>query len=348
MALPREVGFGIIGVGGIGKTHAKSIAAIEGAKLVAVCDTVEERAQKIAEEYGAIPYTDYRKMVERDDLEIVNICTPSGMHGDMAIDCANAGKHVLCEKPIDIHLDKIDAMIETAERNRITLSCIFQNRFSDAARRIKQAIEAGRLGRLLYGDAAVKWYRTQEYYDAGGWRGTWQWDGGGALMNQSVHYIDLLQWFMGPARRVWGRTGTMNHKIETEDLGVATLEFENGALGQIVGTTCAHPGLGTRIDVIGSQGTVVWEDGEIKRWELLEGEKEEIASDAATLGSGAADPWAISAGGHQRQIEYFAHCVIEGKPAEPTAREARKSVEIILSIYESSRRGEPVTLPLKL
>ncbi len=349
MRLPRRVGFGVIGVGGIGKTHCRSIKEIENAELVAIADIDEPVVRGVGKECGCEVYTDYHQMLERDDLEIVEVCTPSGMHGEHSIDAMRAGKHVLSEKPLEITLSKIDAMIAAAEETGRSLSCIFQNRFGDAAQQIKRALEQGTFGRLIYGEASVKWHRTQQYYDAkGGWRGTWRWDGGGSLMNQSVHYIDLLQWFVGPVKRVWARTAVMSHEIETEDLGVATLEFENGALGAIIGTTCAYPGYSARVDVLGTNGSVIWDSGEIKAWNVVGEEEQKIpAPGPASLVGAAADPLALPAGGHTRQIYLFALAVVEGRQPDLLPQEARRAVEIIRAIYRSHETGQPVELPLR-
>jgi len=348
MRLPEKTGFGVIGVGGIGKAHCRGIKEIENAELVAIADIDEAVGKEVAAEFGCELYTDYTKMLERDDIRIVDVCTPSGMHGEHSITAMRAGKHVLCEKPLEIRLATIDQMIAVSKETGMTLSCIFQNRFSDAAQRIRRALDREAFGRLLYGEASVKWYRTQEYYDAkGGWRGTWRWDGGGSLMNQSVHYIDLLQWFLGPVKQVWGRTAILNHKIETEDLGLALLEFENGALGAIIGTTCAWPGYSARVDVYGTLGSAIWENGEITAWKVVgEGEEAPEVAPAATLGA-AADPMALPAGSHTRQIYLFALAVCEGRPPDILPEEARKAVEIIRAVYKSHQTGQPVTLPLK-
>jgi predicted dehydrogenase len=349
MALPRKIGLGVIGVGGIGKAHCRSIKQIENAELVAIADIDEPVAGVIGEEFGCEVYTDYHKMLQREDIEIINVATPSGMHGEHSIDAMRAGKHVLSEKPLEITLPKIDQMIAVSKETGMKLSSIFQNRLGDAAQQIHRAAQRNAFGRLIYGEASVKWHRTQEYYDKnGGWRGTWRWDGGGSLMNQSVHYIDLLQWFMGPVKSVRARTAVMNHKIETEDLGVATVEFANGALGAIVGTTSAYPGYSARVDVFGTQGTAIWENGEIKAWNIVgrEDAKPPVAGSEAASGT-AADPMALSVQGHARQIYLFALAVIEGREPEVTAQDARKAVEIILAIYRSSQTGEPVELPLK-
>ena len=349
MGLRRKVGFGVIGVGGIGKAHCRAIKDIENAELVAIADIDEPVARQRGEEFGCEVYSDYLKMLERDDIEIIEVCTPSGMHGEHAVTAMKAGKHVMSEKPLEITLKKIDEMIAVSESTGMTLSCIFQNRFSDSAQQIHRALQQQKFGAIIYGEASVKWHRSQQYYEAnGGWRGTWQWDGGGSLMNQSVHYIDLLQWFAGAVKRVWARTAVMNHKIETEDLGIACLEFESGALGAIIGTTCAWPGYSARVDLLGSQGSVIWDSGEIKAWHVV-GEEEAQLTQATegTVKGAAADPMGLPPGSHARQIQLFAEAVLDGGEPEIPASEARKAVEIIRAVYKANETGGAVELPLK-
>lgn len=345
MASDKKVGMGVIGYGVIGEFHALGVSRSADARLVGVCDIEEVRRAKAKENYTCEVYEDYRAILERKDLDAVCICTPSGMHGDMTIAAAQAGKHVLTEKPMDITLDKCDQMIAACKQAGVLLGVIFQNRFNEGVTRIKQAIDQGKLGKLILGDAVVKWYRTQEYYDTGGWRGTWKLDGGGALMNQSVHYIDLLQWMMGPVAEVYAHTATAGHKIEVEDLGVAVLRFQSGAVGTITGTTCAYPGVATRLEVHGTQGSIMWDEGNIARWEIMGQEKPETAEDMRT--AIAAHPTMMPAEPHRRQIEQFAQAILAGGTPAVTGEEGRKAVEIVLAIYQSGRTGQPVTLPLR-
>jgi len=339
-----KYGIAIIGCGGIAAWHAKAVSGIENAKLVATHDIIEERAKKLGEEYGADPYTDLDAVLARDDVDLVDICTPSGLHAELGIAAAKAGKNVITEKPLDVTLEHCDALIRACDDAGVKLMCIFQNRYIESCRQIKRAIDEGRLGRLLMGDMYLKWYRSQEYYDSGDWRGTRELDGGGCLMNQGVHYIDLLQWWMGPVESLFAYTDTLAHKIEVEDVAAATVKFANGGIGVIEGTTCAWPGLQARVELHGEKGSIIWADGNIITWKL-EGEDEPPASEEEKP-SAAADPMTLSAAPHRRQIQAFIEALESGGQPHPSGREARKAVEIILAIYKSSRTGEIVTLPL--
>lgn len=341
--------FGLVGAGVIGPFHAEAIRDIPEAELTVVADTVPEKARKLAEQFGCDWTDDWRTLLEREDVDIVDICTPSGLHGEVAVPALEAGKHVVVEKPLEITLEKCDRIIEAARRNNRKVCVIFQSRFRPAYQKVKRAIEEGKFGRLVFGAAYVEWYRSQEYYDSGDWRGTWALDGGGALMNQSIHYVDLLQWMMGPVDTVFAFCDTLAHvRIEVEDVAVAALRFKNGALGYIFGTTAMYPGLSAGIKVVGENGTAVVDDGEITVW-AFKGEEEEVkkpaeekvAVGAASATAGMTSEW------HRRQLEDFISALKEGREPLVNAEEGRKSVEIILAIYESARRGEPVRLPLK-
>ncbi|MGC8863073.1 MAG: Gfo/Idh/MocA family protein, partial [Armatimonadota bacterium] len=227
-----ELGFGIIGAGSVSPLHAAAIANCPGARLVAVADLCEERARALAPD--AAIYTDYRRLLDRPDVDAVCLCVPSGMRLPIAIDAARAGKHILAEKPLEVTLERADAIIAACDQAGVKLAVIFQLRFMPAVRALRNAIETGALGRLVLGDTYVKWHRSQEYYDSSDWRGTWEMDGGGALMNQAIHHVDLLQWMMGPVESVFGRTATLvRERIQVEDTAAACLRFANGALGTV-------------------------------------------------------------------------------------------------------------------
>src|SRR6187549_1458223 len=219
-------GFGIVGCGMISSFHARAIADVRGAKLVACFDTRQPAAEKFASEHDCKAYTDLNAMLADPKVQIVTIATPSGAHMEPAVAAAKAGKHVIVEKPLEITLKKCDRMIEACEKAGVQLGAIFPSRFHDSSLKIKKAIEGGRFGKLTLGDSYVKWFRTQEYYDSGAWRGTWALDGGGALMNQAIHSVDLLTWLMGPVVEIQAKTATLAHeRIEVEDVVVATLQF---------------------------------------------------------------------------------------------------------------------------
>ena len=347
----KKYGFGIIGCGIVSKFHLEAVLNIENAELIAVCDISEEVARKTAEKYDCINwYTDYKQLLGRDDIDIVTICTPSGLRRDIAILAAQMGKHIIVEKPIEISLEKIDDMLWECEKNKVFISSIFNLRYSEHYRLGKEAISIGRLGKLILGDAYIKWYRSQEYYDSGKWRGTMLLDGGGALMNQSIHFIDLLQWMMGPVKHVFGEIGTLGHcNIDVEDTAVATVKYENGAIGVIEGTTAAYPGIGNRIDIHGENGAIIIEDNIIKLWEFRNQHPIDLKVkelDSKKQISGVSDSTNIDGSLHQKQIEDILDCISKGKQSLVNGQEARKSVEIIQAIYKSAQLNRMIELPM--
>ena len=350
----NTLGFGIIGCGVIFRHHADAIKSIEGARLAAVADIITEKAAKMAEEYGCDYYTDYNELLKRQDIQIVCICTPSGTHSEIGIASARAGKHVITEKPIDITLDSTDRLISSCREAGVKLSCIFQWRYTEDIAKLKKAVEAGKLGQLNFGASHTKWYRSQEYYDSVDWRGTWKLDGGGALMNQSIHYVDILQYIMGPVDEVFAYCATRSHvRIEVEDVAVAVVKFKNGAVGIIEGNTAAFPGFCTRLDVYGSNGSVIIEDNKVKEWKLKndglkvgfygELSKEPVLEDDIDSGKeNGASSAAIAMNSHIDQIRDFCNAIRNGTEVPVPGGEARHSLAIILAIYESSRNGKPV------
>ena len=272
----KTYGFGIIGCGMISDFHSAAIADIKNGKLVAVSSRKAENSQRLVDRYSIQAYSDYNEMLNRDDIDIVCVCTPSGAHMEPAVAAAEAGKHVIIEKPLEITLERCDAIIESCEKANVRLCAIFNSRFSDASQLVKDTVSSGRLGQLTLGDAYVKWYRSQDYYDSGDWRGTMELDGGGALMNQSIHAIDFLQYVMGPIESIQAFTDTLAHKrIDVEDVAVAALRFKNGALGVVEGTTAVYPGSLKKFEFSGTKGTIVLEEEDIITWEFEEEEPED-------------------------------------------------------------------------
>ena len=267
-------GFGIIGCGMIANFHAKAIEDVRGARLVACYDTFPAAADRLAASTGCRAYHKLDSMLADPDIDIVTIGTPSGAHRDPAIAAAQAGKHVIVEKPLEITLKRCDQIIAACKKHRVKLSTIFPSRFHHSSIELKRAIDERRFGKLTMGDAYVKWYRSQEYYDSGAWRGTWELDGGGALMNQAIHSVDLLTWLMGPVVDIRAQAATLAHKrIAVEDTAVATLRFKNGALGVIEATTAAYPGYLKRLAIHGSEGTATMEEEDIKTWDFAKRHK---------------------------------------------------------------------------
>ena len=346
--------FGIIGCGVIGPTHADALKTLPEARLVAVADVVAERAEKLAARHGVAAYVDAQQMLDRERPDVICICTPSGQHGEHAIQAMRAGCHVVVEKPMEIRLEVIDEMLRVQAEAGVKLTVISQHRFDPATQQVHAALQEGAFGKLVLGNALVPWWRTQEYYDSGAWRGTWALDGGGVLMNQSIHSIDVLQWLMGPVRSLYAYTDTLVHRMETEDAGVAVLRFANGALGTIAAATGAYPGTGVRIEIYGDKGTAVIEGDQLALLKLARDATEPVGPYGAgvttttqppaheSAASTASDPSALSANTHALQIADLIRAIREDGVPLVDGHAARRPVEIILGIYESARTQREV------
>ena len=347
------VGFGIIGTGMISRFHARALAEVKGARLVACFDSVPDRAEAFATEAHCKAYSNLAQMLADPRVDAVTVATPSGAHMEPAVAAARAGKHVIIEKPLEVTLKRCDKIIEECEKAGVKLSTLFQSRYHESSLTMKKAVDAGRFGTLTLGDAYVKWWRSQEYYDSGAWRGTWKLDGGGALMNQAIHTVDLLTWLMGPVEQVQAFTATVAHeRIEVEDVCTATLRFANGALGVIEASTAVYPGYLKRIELHGTKGSATIEEEDIKSWEFATKARGDDAIIEAmnkrkSTGGGAADPAAIGHHGHAMQFRDFVKSIRTDSKLAIDGPEARKSVEIILAIYKSAKLGKAVKLPLK-
>ena len=332
--------FGIIGYGAIGKTHAQVIESLPGAKLAAIATRSPEKARAAGERHACAFYTDYRDMLKRDDVDIVTICTPAALHLPMALDTAAAGRHCIVEKPIEINVERSQRMIEAFDRRGLTLSVIFQHRFDPASRLLKDAVGRGDLGRLHYGTAKTIWFRDEDYYRATIWRGAWDGDGGGALMNQAIHSIDLLQYLMGPVEAVCGKYDTLYHReIETEDIGVALLRFKSGAIGVIEGMTLAWPGRQSEIGVFGQLGSAGIRNDALEHYSFRAGKDPRFE---ALLEQGKEDPSTHPS--FVRQYEDVIDAVERVRPPLVTGQEGLKSVKLIMGIYESSRTNSWVSI----
>lgn len=346
------LGFAIVGCGMIARFHARALAEVPGTKVVALVSRNEANARKMNEELGlqCDTYTELAPVLKRPDVNVVVITTASGAHMEPAVAAALAGKHVVVEKPLEVTLDRCDRIIEACERGNVKLCTIFPSRFHDANLTLKAAVESGRFGRLTLGETTCKWWRTQQYYDEGGWKGTKALDGGGALMNQAIHNVDLLLWMMGTPTHICGFTAMLAHeRIEVEDTAVACLRFKSGALGVIQATTSVHPGLPKTIGIHGDRGTVVIEQEDVLRWEFAQ----EVPEDAVVrerfaqkvgASGGSSNPAAISHQGHARQLADFVQAIETGKAPKVDGREGRKAVEVILAIYESAATGKAIAL----
>jgi UDP-N-acetyl-2-amino-2-deoxyglucuronate dehydrogenase len=345
--MSNPVRFALIGTGNIAGFHAEAIKQVPAAQLVAAFS--RGNPGPFAKKYGCAAVTSLDELLARPDVDAVCITTPSGAHGDPAIAAMKAGKHVLCEKPLEITAQRIDAMLACAKETGRILAAVFQSRFGQGAQTVKRAVDAGRFGRITLASAYIKWWRTQEYYDSGAWRGTWELDGGGALMNQGIHAIDLLQWLVGMPVEVKATTATLAHeRIAVEDTAVAALRYESGGLGVIEGATSAFPGWTKRIELSGDKGSVILEDDTIKFWQFAEEDPGDEAirhgsAGGANIGGGAANPMAISTEGHRRQIEDLCGAIHEGRQPAIAGSDARRAVSLITAIYESARTGRPAT-----
>jgi len=345
--------FGIIGSGMIAPVHLEAIGALSDAQLTGIMDNGSGRGKKLAPDLDTTGSDNLDVFLARDDIDVIAVATPSGLHYEAVIKAAAAGKHCIVEKPIDIQLQRIDQMIEAHRRAGTLLGGIFNTRYSEAAQLLKQAAQAGRFGRLTFASAVGPWWRDQSYYDSSAWKGTWALDGGGALMNQGIHSIDLLQWLVdSPVTSVSGRIATLAHdNVEVEDTGAASLSFDNGALGTIACTTSMWPGHFRTITLAGSHGTAVLGDNNLLIWQF----RDETARDIETRqhflalpgpGIGAANPSAgLDSEGHRAAFAQFLAAVDSGAPAPVDGVEARKAVSIILAIYESARLGGAPIVP---
>lgn len=339
----EKMKFAIVGAGVISKFHADAITGNNRAELAAIVDVEEDKAKALAEKYGSGDvYTSYEEMLKRDDIDVVNVCVPSGLHAEIAIAAAKAGKHVFCEKPLDITIEKMDEMIQAAKDNNVKLGVVYQRRTFPAAIAARKAVQDGKLGKIVLGDAYLKYYRSQEYYNSAGWRGTWELDGGGALMNQGVHGIDLIQWIVGDVESVFARSAALVRDIEVEDTAVAVLKYKNGAFGVIQGTTSVYPGMETRFEIHGEKGTIVFADSGIKQWKFID--SDETAPDVEGTESASSSATNISASGHYILVDDMIDAIKENRDPMITGEEASKAVKLILAIYESAKTGKEVKI----
>jgi predicted dehydrogenase len=336
-------GFGIIGAGIIAAVHADAIALLPGARLSAVTDVVPGAAAAFAEARGCAAEPGVDDLLARRDVDVVCVCVPSGLHAEVGVRAAKAGKHLVVEKPVDVTLEAADRLLAAARAAGVALTVMSQHRFDPGVIELKRLIDDGALGTLVLGEASTKWYRTQQYYDSAPWRGTWAMDGG-ALLNQGVHYVDLLRWCMGPVAEVTAVCTTQAHAIEVEDTALAIVRFASGAVGTIAATTAAYPGFPQRLEITGTEGTVTVEDGRLVRTAL----RGDVAADADRLPdaaqSAADDPAALDAAVHAAQLADLLAAIDEGREPAVSGESGREALEIVRAVYESSRTGRPVTL----
>ncbi|MGH3355974.1 MAG: Gfo/Idh/MocA family protein [Nocardioidaceae bacterium] len=353
--------FAVVGGGVIGQHHAKVISHLEGAELTVVVDEAQDTAERLAAAYGAVPVVKLEEALTRADVDAVAVCTPSGIHAEQATVALEAGRHVVVEKPVDISLEAATRLVDVEARSSAVATVISQHRFDPASRAVHEAVRTGRLGDVTSAVATVSWWRSQSYYDSGGWRGTWALDGGGALMNQSIHTLDLMVWMLGRPVEVTAYAACLAHTdVEVEDTAVAIVKFDSGALGVVHATTAAYPGLTARMQIHGSEGSAIIDDDHLQ---YFHARSMEPGSDAPAYGGGmstnqatmllpesgegaaptaGADPAAVSAAAHSLQYLDFIDAIRSRRPPEVTVRDAATTLEVVLAVYRSAAEGRPV------
>ena len=331
---------GILGGGNISDTHARAALGIPGVEIAAICGANRQKAERLAQAYGGVVYDDVERFLEHRPLDIVAIGSPSGLHADQAIAAIGRGLHVLSEKPLDVTTAKVDSVIAAADRGGVKVGVFFQDRLKPDIATMKATIASGRLGKPIFAGGHVRWYRPPEYYGTSRWRGTYALDGGGALMNQAIHTVDVLQWLFGPVAQVGARTATRLHPIQVEDTAAAVLEFESGALGLIEATTSSYPGYARRIDVSGSEGTLILEGDRLVATDLRGAADHPATLPAEPPPENAASASVSDSVPHQRIFEDFIRAIRDNAVPVCDAREARPSVAIIEAIYRSARSGK--------
>ncbi len=333
--------FTLIGCGAVSKVHAEAIEKMDNARLYGVFDVRKESAEKFASEHGCKAFSTLEEMLADENVDVVNVCTPSGLHAKFAIISAKAGKHVIVEKPMAITKEDLDELIRVSDEQGTKVAVITQLRFTPAVQKIKKALDEGKLGKLLMADFRGKYYRAPEYYTSAPWRGTWAMDGGGALMNQGIHGVDLVQYLLGGVKSVRAVCRTVAREIETEDSAYVFVEYKNGAIGSIQGTTVASPGFPREIEIHGTKGSIVLQEDTITLWNI-EGEDESSAEKTAS--HSASEPMAIPYLYHKLQFEDLVDAIENDRAPLVDAHEGRKPVDIILGAYESSRTGKEVEI----
>ena len=351
----QPVRFGIIGTGMIARFHAQALREMPSASLHAVHDAIPARAEAMAAEFGVRAHASLDEFLADPALEVVTVCTPSGAHLEPALAALQAGKHVICEKPLEVTTKRIDTLLAAARSAGVSLSGIFNRRFHPAVKALKSAVDQGRFGKLALVEVAVKWWREQSYYDSGAWRGTWALDGGGALMNQSIHLIDQLLFLCGDVEWVQGNTACLAHeRIEVEDTATAIVQFAGGPLGVITGSTACWSATGhpAEVQLCGSRGSAFLADESFKVWDFADPAPEDeavratlMAGAAAGPGLGANDPKAINYTGHIRNFEDVVAAIRAGREPSVSGREARRAVAVIEAIYRSAREGGARVVP---
>jgi UDP-N-acetyl-2-amino-2-deoxyglucuronate dehydrogenase len=337
--------FALVGCGRIAKRHSELLGygEISGGKLTAVCDNSFEKARKIGETFNVPAYADMNEMMEKEQVDIVVVLTPSGLHAEHVVNLSQYGKHIMVEKPMALTIEDTENMIYACDANNIKLFVIKQNRFNVPVVKLREALDSGRFGKLTLGTVRVRWARHQAYYDQDSWRGTWAMDGG-VLTNQASHHVDMLEWMMGDVQSVFAKMTTALANVETEDTAIVTLKFKNGALGIIEATTATRPtNLEGSISILGENGTVVVGGvavNEMQTWAFVD----EQSGDSSVLQDFSVNPPNVYGFGHQAYYEHVVDCVMNGSANLVDGLQGRKSIELISAIYESAETGKEVFL----
>jgi len=341
----KVVGAAVLGCGSIGPLHAEALAGVKGARLVAVADIRPERARALADRYGVRWASGADELLGAEDVDLVCVCTPSGTHAALGVQAARAGKHVLLEKPIDVALDAADEVIAAAKSAGVVLSVVSQHRFDAGVTALKQALEAGSLGKISLAEARAWWYRTQAYYDSDTWRGTEALDGG-ALLNQGVHLVDLLLYLLGPAKKVFARTKRVAHDMECEDLALVSVEFASGVVASLSVTTASYPGSPETLGVTGSSASVVIEAGSVSSWQTDEHSAYDLAPAAGrpTPASAALGSANLAVTAHRAQLQDVVDAIAQGQQPAITGEDGRRALELVRAAYASARSGREVEL----
>lgn len=343
--MAEKIGFGIIGSGMIADVHAAAFQHTESAELIAVYGRNQEKTAALAAKYHCRACTSLEELLAIPEIQAVTVATPSGAHLETVCAAARAGKHVLCEKPLEISLERVDAMIKCCQENAVILSSIFQTRFYRAVELVKKAFDAGRFGKMVLSSMQMRWFRNEDYFAKSSWHGTWQMDGGGVLMNQAVHSLDMMLYINGAPSEVFAFSGTLTHNIEVEDNLCAAVRYKNGSLGTIEVSTSCEPGFPRRAEFSGTGGSVTIEEDTITRWEFVDAlpEDADIRREFGGVADakGGSSPANVAVDGHALQIEMLAKNIRTGGSLLMDGSEGRKAVELVCGIYESARSGKP-------
>jgi len=338
--MSKKLKIGIIGIGTIADIHAQSIQKSSNLQLVSAFSRNSKNVKEFGIKHQITAHSNWEAFISDPDLDAVSICTPNGTHLEYGLRSAKAKKHVIVEKPIEITIERAKKLIETCKTNHVALAVIYQNRFTDGMLDLKKMLDNNKLGKLFMGDAHIKWFRSQEYYDSGNWRGSLDLDGGGVLINQAIHTIDLLQWLMGDVESVFGRIGTFTHQLEGEDNAIATLQFKNGGIGNIQASTSIQPAQSRRIEIHGEKGTVIIDGDDITMNLTDEKLSSKKNKEKTKESSGSSSPLGgFSIKPHQKQFEAISEAILNQKSPPVSGEESLRSLGIVLGIYQSNKNN---------